>query len=163
MIISPVTALPLRREDPFDAPFTNPAKLYAAGVRFCVANDGADGEMGIKTFKVRITNDTLNEATETVKLTLADATNGASTSLPFQTTLRILDNDPALPAVRISNAVVTEGNGGFVNATFTVTLSGYTYETVTVNYATANGTASAGTDYTAVSGQLTKLLRKFST
>jgi imidazolonepropionase-like amidohydrolase len=49
VIISPVTALPLRREDPFDAPFTNPAKLHAAGVRFCVANDGADGEMGTQS------------------------------------------------------------------------------------------------------------------
>lgn len=49
VIVSPVTALPLRREDPFDAPFTNPAKLQAAGVRFCIANDGADGEMGTQS------------------------------------------------------------------------------------------------------------------
>ena len=46
VIVSPVTALPLRREDPFDAPFTNPAKLHAAGVRFCIANNGASAEMG---------------------------------------------------------------------------------------------------------------------
>ena len=46
VIVSPVLALPLRREDPFDAPFTNPAKLQAAGVRFCIANDGADAELG---------------------------------------------------------------------------------------------------------------------
>jgi imidazolonepropionase-like amidohydrolase len=46
VIVSPVTALPLRREDPFDAPYTNPAKLHAAGVRFCIANDGASAEMG---------------------------------------------------------------------------------------------------------------------
>ncbi len=46
VIVSPVLSLPLRREDPFDAPFTNPAKLQAAGIRFCIANDGADAELG---------------------------------------------------------------------------------------------------------------------
>lgn len=46
VIVSPVLALPLRREDPFDAPFANPGKLQAAGVRFCIANDGADAELG---------------------------------------------------------------------------------------------------------------------
>jgi hypothetical protein len=39
-----------------------------------------------------------------------------------------------------------------VNATFTVTLSATTTDTVTVNYATANGSAAAGSDYVAVSG-----------
>ena len=42
VIVSPVIALPLRREDDFDAPYANPAKLHAAGVRFCIANDGSD-------------------------------------------------------------------------------------------------------------------------
>lgn len=42
VIVSPVIALPLRREDPYDAPYANPAKLHAAGVRFCIANDGSD-------------------------------------------------------------------------------------------------------------------------
>lgn len=46
VIVSPVLALPLRREDPFDAPFANAGKLQAAGVRFCIANDGADAELG---------------------------------------------------------------------------------------------------------------------
>jgi imidazolonepropionase-like amidohydrolase len=46
VIVSPVLSLPLRREDPFDAPFTNAAKLQAAGIRFCIANDGADAELG---------------------------------------------------------------------------------------------------------------------
>jgi hypothetical protein len=40
-------------------------------------------------------------------------------------------------------------------AAFTVTLSPASTQTVTVNYATANGTASAGSDYLAASGTLT--------
>ncbi len=46
VIISPVLTLPLRREDPYDATYANPGKLHAAGVRFCIANDGASAEMG---------------------------------------------------------------------------------------------------------------------
>lgn len=46
VILSPVLALPLRREDPFDAAFSNAAKLHAAGIRFCLANEGESAEMG---------------------------------------------------------------------------------------------------------------------
>ena len=47
-------------------------------------------------------------------------------------------------------AIVTEGNSGTVNADFTVTLSPVSAQTVTVDYATANGTATAPVDYVAV-------------
>ncbi|MDP3070105.1 MAG: amidohydrolase family protein [Opitutaceae bacterium] len=45
VIVSPVLTLPLRREDPYDASYANPGHLHAAGVRFCIANDGS-AEMG---------------------------------------------------------------------------------------------------------------------
>ncbi|MFN7414879.1 MAG: beta strand repeat-containing protein, partial [Dolichospermum sp.] len=54
----------------------------------------------------------------------------------------------------INDVTLTEGNSGTKNATFTVTLSGETFQPVTVNYATANGTATAGSDYTATTGTL---------
>ena len=54
----------------------------------------------------------------------------------------------------ISDVTVLEGNTGFKNAVFTVTLSGPSTSAVTVNYATASGTASAGADYTSASGTL---------
>ena len=50
---------------------------------------------------------------------------------------------------------VTEGNTGTVAATFAVTLSAASTQTVTVTYATSNGTATAGSDYQAKSGTLT--------
>jgi len=75
-------------------------------------------------------------------------------------TVSVLLNDgiwtpapPTPPTVRIGDATVTEGNTGTVNATFTVTLSAAFGQSVTVAYATANGTA-AGSDYQAVSGTL---------
>ncbi len=44
VIVGPVLTLPLHREDPFDATYANAGKLFAAGVRFCVAGD--TGGMG---------------------------------------------------------------------------------------------------------------------
>jgi Ca2+-binding RTX toxin-like protein len=60
-----------------------------------------------------------------------------------------------LPTLSINNISVTEGNTGTTNATFTVTLSAASTSAVTVNYATANGTATSGSDYTATTGTLT--------
>ncbi len=59
------------------------------------------------------------------------------------------------PSISIDNAGVVEGNAGTTSASFTVTLTPASSQTVTVDYATADGTAVAGSDYTATSGQLT--------
>jgi hypothetical protein len=53
-------------------------------------------------------------------------------------------------SVSISDASVTEGNSGSVNASFTVSLSAASSQPVSVTYATADGTATAGSDYVAV-------------
>jgi len=47
-----------------------------------------------------------------------------------------------------------EGNSGTTNAAMPVTLSAPSTQTVTVDYATSDGTAKAGVDYVAVSGTL---------
>lgn len=59
------------------------------------------------------------------------------------------------PTLAISDVSQVEGQTGAVNARFTVTLSQSSTSSVTVDYATTNGTATAGTDYTATSGRLT--------
>ena len=105
-----------------------------------------------QTFTVSITDDTVDEASETVTLTLsapANATLGATSTA----TLTITDNDDA-PTVQFSAAdyVVDEGAG---SAVITVTLSSASGLTATVTYATANGTALSGSDYSAASGTLT--------
>jgi Calx-beta domain len=58
------------------------------------------------------------------------------------------------PLITISDATVTEGNTGTRIITFTVTLSAASTQAVTVAYSTANGSASAGTDYQAASDTL---------
>jgi uncharacterized membrane protein len=59
------------------------------------------------------------------------------------------------PMVRVSDASVVEGNSGVRPATFTITLSAAYSQPVNVAYATADGTATAGSDYQAASGTLT--------
>ncbi|MBI3406960.1 MAG: DUF3466 family protein [Planctomycetes bacterium] len=65
-------------------------------------------------------------------------------------------DSPGTPTIRITDApAVTEGNAGARAATFTVTLSAASNQTITVAYATGNDTATAGSDYQAASGTLT--------
>lgn len=61
----------------------------------------------------------------------------------------------ALPALLIDNASSAEGDLGLTNQVFTVTLSELSPLTITVNYSTVDGTATAGSDYVATSGTLT--------
>lgn len=108
-----------------------------------------------KTIDVAIGGDTVVEADETFLVHLTSAT-GATIATP-QATGTIVNDDqpPPLPSISISNATVTEGNSGTVNMVFTVTLSQASTSPVTVKYATADGTAVAGSDYNAASGTLT--------
>jgi hypothetical protein len=59
------------------------------------------------------------------------------------------------PSVSIDDVSVTEGNSGSTNAFFTVSLSQTTASVVTVDFATADGTATAGADYSAMNGVVT--------
>jgi hypothetical protein len=76
-----------------------------------------------------------------------------------ESSVSVLINDqswpPVPPAVSVSDATVTEGNTGTASATFTLTLSRAAAVDVTVQYATANGSALAGSDYVAGSGTVT--------
>jgi hypothetical protein len=60
-----------------------------------------------------------------------------------------------VPALSINDVSVTEGEAGTASATFTVYLSATSSQSVTVNFATANGTAAQPGDYTSSSGTLT--------
>jgi hypothetical protein len=55
-----------------------------------------------------------------------------------------------VPALSISDVSITEGDGGSVNAVFSVTLSITSTQVVMVEYATADGSATAPADYTAI-------------
>ncbi len=105
------------------------------------------------TITVLALGNTLNEPNKTFTVTLTSATNAL---LPAGTKATgTIQNDDPLPSLSVSNVTAAEGNSGTTNFTFTVSLSAASGQTVTVPYATADGTAVAGTDYTATSGTLT--------
>jgi glucose/arabinose dehydrogenase len=114
----------------------------------------AAGEVS-KTFTVPIMNDTIVEGNETVIITLSNPTGGATLGNQTTGVLTILDDDVASQpgSLRLSSgAYSVNENGGTL--TITVTRTGGSSGAVSVNYATANGTATAGSDYVATNGTL---------
>jgi Calx-beta domain/FG-GAP-like repeat len=106
-----------------------------------------------KTITVWVIGDVIDEDQETFTVNLSAPTNaslGDSQALGI-----IFDDDPSPPTVAINNVSVTEGNSGTMSAVFTVSLSHASAIPVAVNYATADGTASAGSDYQPAGGTLT--------
>ncbi len=63
--------------------------------------------------------------------------------------------EPPPPTISIDDISVSEGDSGSVNAVFTVSLSASSNKVVSVDYATADETASASEDYESASGNLT--------
>jgi hypothetical protein len=128
------------------------------------ANAGSDytANSGTLTFSpgttqqlitVLVTGDTIDEDNETFTVNLSAPSN-ATLSSQVSSTATITDDDAA-PTLSISDVSQQEGNSGTTNFVVTVSLSGATSRIVTVNFATAAGTATAGTDFTATSGTLT--------
>ncbi len=108
-----------------------------------------EGEL-VKTFLVPVINDTAVEGEETFGINLFNPTGGAQLRTPATATAHIIDNDAGLSFSAPTYAV--NENGVFAN--ITVVRTGVSNSTVSVNYSTANGTATAGQDYVATSGTL---------
>ena len=108
-----------------------------------------------KTISVTINGDTIVEPDETFFVNLLGATNNG-TIVKSQGIGTITNDDTAggVGNISISDVTITEGNSGTKVATFTVSHTGSA--AFSVNYSTANSTATAGTsgDYLAASGTL---------
>ncbi len=106
------------------------------------------GGTQVQTIPVTVAGDRLDEAEESFRLVLsasAEIAAGASEGVG-----KILDDDPP-PVVSVSDApAAAEG----ASATFTISLGAPSGRDVTVAFATADGSASAGQDYTARSGTI---------
>ncbi|TVQ20627.1 MAG: DUF4347 domain-containing protein [Leptolyngbya sp. DLM2.Bin15] len=109
----------------------------------------------LKLITITVNGDDISEGTETFSVNLSGVTGDA---IPgnVQGIGTIVDNDP-LPQITILDTAVQEGNlGETAIATHTVLLSAPSAQTVTVGFATANGTATvANNDYLATFGQIT--------
>ncbi|MDX1963469.1 MAG: Calx-beta domain-containing protein [Pirellulales bacterium] len=112
-------------------------------------DDGTNGDAtagdGIYSFLATVSTST-TAGPKTLPVTVTDAQmRSASGSIS-------LDVTAAIPTISINDVTVNEGASA---ATFTVSLSAASGQTVTVNYAIANGTAVGTEDYTKTSGTLT--------
>ncbi len=101
---------------------------------------------------VTVNGETTTASDKTLSLLISNATNATITSNSITGIITYATGTPAIAASSPTTSVGTTGSG---TLTFTVSLSAVSAEPVTVAYATADGTAVAGTDYTATTGTLT--------
>lgn len=112
--------------------------------------DGITGEA--KTITVPINGDVKVEADETYTIELSNTSNIGVDITDIGT--GTITNDDST-SVTINDVSKYEGNSGTTAFTFTATLNDTVVGGFTVNYSTANGTATAGSDYQSASGTLT--------
>jgi hypothetical protein len=115
----------------------------------------AEGE-ATKTFTVSLIDDNIYEGAvrETIGLTLSAPSGDVTLGAQSTATLTIQDSK-GLPTIAPVSLSVPEGDSGTTNAQFVVRLTHPSVETISVNYATTEGTATGSLDYVAASGTLT--------
>jgi hypothetical protein len=87
---------------------------------------------------------------DTVAVTLTDNAPGTAT-VTANTTI----NFPTVISITANQTTISENSVDQPIATFTISLSQALSSPITVGYATADGTATAGQDYTGITGQVT--------
>ncbi|MFN0143100.1 MAG: Calx-beta domain-containing protein [Mycobacterium sp.] len=104
---------------------------------------------------VPILADTVVEPSETFTVTLSKPSGATITTATATATITDSNTAGAAPKVSIADVSVIEGNGEHAHFMFTATLDKASATPVSVGYATSNGTATAGVDYTPASGTIT--------
>jgi hypothetical protein len=116
----------------------------------------ADGDATTRLIAITVKGDLKYETDETVLLALSNPTGGATTG-GTNPALTITNDDPA-PSFSIDDVTHSEGNAGTTAYVFTVTKTGSTALSASVNFQTADGSATvAGNDYQSQTGSLTFL------
>lgn len=112
----------------------------------------ASGDSTPKLIQLAIFEDAIFEAAEDLSLTLSNPSGTAVLGSPATLRVEIVEDDSAPTLAFALDALDVEESAG--TATVTVSRSGATDQAVTVDYATADATATAGSDYSATSGTL---------
>ena len=104
-----------------------------------------------RTVTVAVNGDTSTEFTETFFVNLSNAVGAVLTDAQA---IGTITNDDS-PFLIIADATIAEGNSGTTNLVFSVSLNSAAASDVTVEFATANDTATAGSDFVTTTGTLT--------
>jgi hypothetical protein len=110
-----------------------------------------------KSILVPLLNDRLVEGSETLQVTLSNPGGGATLGTPAETVITLGDDDNGgvLKLGASALRVLEPADSPTVLVTLTVLRTGTNLASgVSVQYATSDGTATAGTDYVAAAGQL---------
>lgn len=102
------------------------------------------------TLTVQVKGDTFEEDNDTFFVNLTNVSPNAVLFDP-QALGTILDDDRP-PAISIADLSIAEGDSGTASAQLSLSLTRPVPQAITVNWATAAGTASAGSDYQTASG-----------
>ena len=111
-----------------------------------------------QTATVQVNGDITVEPDETFNVNLANVTGNATIADAQAVGTIVNDDQPVIVApsrISIGDVRLAEGNSGQTAFQFTVSLDQAQSAPVTVEFATANGTATAPGDYTATSGAVT--------
>jgi hypothetical protein len=114
----------------------------------------ADGDDSDKTFTVSISGDSSVEENETVQLALSNITGNAVLGEQTAAILTIIDDDAEQPGTLQFSAETYSVDESMGSATIIATRTGGSDGAISISYATNGGTATPGSDYTAVSGTL---------
>ena len=123
-----------------------------AGSDYKAANGTLHFTSGLRQIiHITVMGDAADETNETLQVNLSAAAHAKISDPQGLGTIQDDDEAQALPALSIADDVVGEGNeGSATEASFEITLSKPSASAVTVNYLTADATATAGSDYAAV-------------
>jgi Calx-beta domain-containing protein len=104
-----------------------------------------------KTIGVPVTGNTRDDVNRAFSIDLTSPMN--ATVADGHATVTIVDDEPD-PKVSVGNCSKYEGNTGTASCRISITLDHVSAHTVTVRYATSDGTARAASDYVSRSGTL---------
>lgn len=141
--------------DPVGA-IATPTVTYETDTGTTTVSGAAVDLSGTAVLDAILGNNTVQGQTTGLAVGLLASNNGQPEANTFQAVfngieITAADGTPITPSISIDDITVNENDG---TATFTVNLSEVSAADVTVDFATADGTAIAGSDYTSTSGTL---------
>ena len=130
---------------------TNEGTVNVSNLTFTAANWNI-----AQTVTISGVDDLLIDGNQSYSIVLAPATSSdANYNGLNPNDVTVVNNDNDLPLINITTSPQTVVEGLATSQVYTVSLNTASTQSITVQYATSNGTATSGSDYTSTTGTLT--------